>query len=549
MTQQSGNPVRSINKTFEERAAQSLAQESGFEYINLSKFPINPDVLQLVDKEYALRSNAIPFFRNGKKIKVAVPSPTNKDAEHFINHLEGKGYVVSLYICSKDSLKEAFESYASHFLTLQTVEAKHDFDEKEGETFEQQFVSFGVLNERIHEMPTEKALNEIEIAAIRTKASDIHIQPAEGKSILRLRMDGILQDICDIEKEIAKKLISRIKYEAGMRSNVSNIPQDGHISFEANDRKVDLRVSTLPTEGLESVVMRVLDSRKGIKKFSELGFEKRIRDLIEASIFKKSGMVLVTGPTGSGKTTTLYSMLAELNSEEKKLVTLEDPVEYHLENVTQSQILPGEGYTFASGLKALLRHDPDIILIGEIREFETAKLATEAALTGHTVLSSLHTNSAINGITRLRNLGLENYNIATSLNAVFAQRLLRKICPNCAKSRDLSEKEKTEIKPIIDRLTKLYGDFLEQKDLDKAQIKSAGKCANCSHTGYIGQTAVCEAFLLTDEIREKIAQGHTEIEIKNYIRAEAKYIDLYEAGAIKVLQGLTTIEELKRVVS
>ncbi len=545
-----------INQDFEEKAAQEKAANAGFEYIDLVKFPINPDILSVVDFKTASSHNIVPFYRNGYTLKLATTDPEIKGLEILRSNLEAKRFNVSLHVASQRGVDHILSLYHSDLVDKKTVELKHDFEENEQTNLESKFMGFAQLETNLNRLSAAEALNEIEIVAIQVKASDIHLQPYEDRAVLRFRIDGILHDIAKIELESAQKLINFIKYEAGMRSNVSDVPQDGSLRFTANNRDVDLRVSTLPTETLESVVMRILDSRKGLKSFDELGFDKPTEALIGRALRRKSGMVLVTGPTGSGKTTTLYAMLKQLNSAEKKLVSLEDPVEYHLEGVTQSPVSDNSDYTFANGLKALLRHDPDVILIGEIREANTAKLASEAALTGHVVLSSLHTNSAIGAISRLRNLGLESFNIASALNAVFAQRLVRKVCPHCAKKKWVNlknHKRAAELLPVIERK------FPELKKLGKVKGQHEGEtglflevpyntgCDKCSHTGYLGQTVVCEALWFTDELRSAIAKDADEQTIKNLKTVKEDSTSLFADSLKKVLEGETTLDEVYRV--
>lgn len=558
------NPVKNINIEFEERETQKRAKQLDFDYINISGFPINPDILKLVEFDVCKEAQAIPFYRNAKKLKIAVFDPSLESTKKLIDFFEKKGFEVKIFICSLRALDQAFHLFNSKFLNKKSIKVRKNFDEKESETFESQFISFSDLEDRIKNYPTEKVLNEIEIFALRNRASDIHLQPSESEVVLRFRIDGILHDICKIEYETAKLLISRIKYESGMKSNISDIPQDGHLHFLANGRKVDLRVSSLPTEHLESIVMRVLDSRKGIKNFEDLGFSSGIREKIKTILRQKDGMILVTGPTGSGKTTTLYSMLSEINDSAKKIVTLEDPIEYHLENVTQSQVDEKRDYNFSTGLKALLRHDPDMILIGEIREYSTAKLSSEAALTGHLVFSSLHTNSAIGALTRLRNLGLESYNISASINAIFAQRLLRKICPYCAEKEKINLADFPRVEASIERIKKIYPELGQKIKMRKTassetesdeietnfeveNLKAVG-CEKCSHTGFSGQTAICETFILDEILKQKIADGETEMEIKSFVQSNTDFLSLFDDGIRKVLLGETALSEVFRVV-
>lgn len=548
------DPVSQINHDFAEKEAQNKALAMGLDYIDVGAFPINPDVLLPFDESMVRESGVLPFSKNAKHLHVATPNPDNGISQEFIRELKQQ-YEVQVFICSEDSFNLACQIFTSSFLNRKEIEVRQEFQEVENLSSEQAAETFEALIERVQNSPVEKALSEIQISAIQSRASDIHFQPNETDVHLRFRIDGMLQDVGIISREVAKKIIMRIKYESGMMSNVADIPQDGHLSFVANDRKVDLRVSCLPTEYLESVVMRVLDSRKGILKFPELGFDPRVVDLMENAIHQKNGMVLVTGPTGSGKTTTLYSMLAELNEGERKLVTLEDPIEYHLDNVTQSQVNEKREFNFGTGLRALLRHDPDVMLIGEIREFSVGKLAVEASLTGHLVLSSLHTNSAIGAITRLRNLGIESYNIASSLNAVFAQRLVRRVCSHCGESIWHEVQPGSRLEAGLKKVLKLYPHLSDKvrktENGVEMQVTVPGKgCEHCnSSTGYNGQRAICEAFALNEDLRSKIADGLTEQELNKSLDSVDDYLTFLEDGIRNVLEGHTTLKEIYRVVN
>jgi type IV pilus assembly protein PilB len=546
------NPLQDINAEFEEREAQELAIKLGLEYINIAKFPLNPDVLVKIGDEQKSRDfMVIPFFKNLNKIKIAVVNPENPETKNYIKELK-QTFKVTVFICTKSGFDKVIDLFHSKFLNQEHVETRTKFKESEKVAFSDSAEVFKKLGEIIKNLPIETAIAEIEIAAVQAKASDIHIQPTLTGVVLRFRIDGILHNVCEILLDKAKKIINRIKYDSGMMSNISDIPQDGHLSFEANNRTIDLRVSSLPTQTTESIVMRILDSRKGIRKFADLGFEDDLEQKIQKAIHHKNGMVLVTGPTGSGKTTTLYSMLSELNSSDRKLVSLEDPIEYHLDNVTQSQINPNKDYTFATGLKALLRHDPDVILIGEIREFSTAKLATEASLTGHVVFSSLHTNSAVGAITRLQNLGLENYNISSSINAIFAQRLVRKRCTNCGKKELINISKNPRIFEACKHLVKKYPNFANKiskqgNDYFLADIVPQG-CIECSNIGYQGQQAICEAVIFSDNLRRMIANGASELDLFVELQKDFSFNTLLEHGLIAVLKGETTLKEIIRVV-
>jgi len=552
------NIQASVNQDFEEREAQKKALNWELPYINLTNFPINPEVLRILPAKKAQESGLIPFLKNGFILKVAVVDFENPAIKPLLDFWKSKDMRVDVHICSQTGFDMIFEHYDSELINKKVVEKVEVFEETAKQTFESESESFKDLERKLEKLRSEEALNEIEIIAIKLKCSDIHIQPYENKGLLRFRINGILHDICDIPRDRAEKIVSRIKYDAGMKSNIYDVPQDGHLSFKANNRDIDLRVSTLPTEYFESVVMRVLDSRKGILKLDKLGFHPEVIKILHKDLQHKDGMILVTGPTGSGKTTTLYSMLKELNTESRKLVTLEDPIEYHIENITQSQVKENSDYNFATGLKSLLRHDPDVVLIGEIRELSTAKLATEASLTGHVVLSSLHTNSSIGAITRLRNLGLESFNIATAVNVVLAQRLVRKVCHNCVdvgEEKELSTSENEKVTKIIHMLIQKFPEILEYnpalKNIDNLPLKRKipKGCSQCSHTGFVGQTVVAEVVDFTSELRENITHSKTENELFKEARGSQPYfLTLFEDGIRKVLMGETTLDEIYRVV-
>jgi type IV pilus assembly protein PilB len=535
----SNSSTENINLEFEEREVQQNSQKLDLPYINLVNFPMNIDVLKIISPDDVLKTKVFPFDKVGKKLRVAIVDPDNLETKTQIERL-GDKFQIKRYLCSNSSFEFARSLYKSEFLNKRVVQTRHQFHEQK-RTLESQFSQFPELEKKLPNLPAETALNEIEIAAIKNRATDIHLQPHEKGATCRFRVDGLLYDILEIDQKTAQNIIARIKFESGMKLNISDIPQDGHITFIVNQRKIDFRVSALPTEFCESIVMRILDSSRGIQDFATLGFSEKNRAKIEQNFQKKGGITLVTGPTGSGKTTTLYSMLKELNSPEKKCVTLEDPIEYHLMGVTQSPVNQNDKYNFSNGLRAILRQDPDVILVGEIRDTETAKLSIEASLTGHTVLSSLHTNSAIGAITRLRNLGLKDYNLSSALNAIFAQRLVRKLCPNCTKKKKF-EKNKF-LEKIINRLQVVFPNLKIPNEINQAV-----GCELCSHTGYLGQVAVCEGFVIDKKIRLLILEGASEDVIKKYLRENTNFLKMAEDGILKVFAGETSLEEVYRVI-
>lgn len=539
--------IAQINRDQQEQSAREKSHEMGLGYVNLKSQSINLDALKLLSREDAEKFGAIIFDKSGKKLLIALYEVESKEAivENFA------GFTCEFYLSSRTGIEEAMQTYKSDYFHKKKVEVREEIQEGE-DVLEVHLQDFEKIEKTINTMPSESAIAEVLLLSVAARASDIHFQPGETEITLRLRIDGVLHNVLKIAPNPAKKIVMGIKYMAGMRSNISNIPQDGSIVKSVNGRDIDFRISTLPTaKGVESVVIRILDSSRGIKSFSKLGFAQHIETKILKALYRKNGIVLVTGPTGSGKTTTLYSMLAELNSPERKLVTLEDPIEYHLAGVSQSQVDEENGFTFSTGLKSILRHDPDVILVGEVRTLETAKIAFEAALTGHTVMTSLHANSSVGAISRLRNMGVEDFNIAPTISAVFAQKLVRKLCPHCCKKREYDINE-NNLKESLQRIKKLFPHIKlpisedPAKKIQKLELFQVEGCKECSNTGYVGQTAICEAFLVTDEIREMILNKSSEGQIKEFLRKNTDFLSLFEDGLLKVFAGEISLEELRR---
>jgi type II secretory ATPase GspE/PulE/Tfp pilus assembly ATPase PilB-like protein len=393
--------------------------------------------------------------------------------------------------------------------------------------------------ERVLNQEITKVLSVILGGSINLGASDIHIEPREKEIKLRVRLDGILQDVIVFDRTIYERLLSRIKLLSRMKLNIFDKPQDGRFSVLSENLSIEIRVSTLPSEWGESIVMRILNP-KALISLNELGLREDLLKIFQREIRKPNGMIIVTGPTGSGKTTTLYAILKEIQSPEVKIITLEDPIEYHLEGITQTQVNPLVGYDFANGLRAIVRQDPDVILVGEIRDFETASIAIQAALTGHLVLSTLHTNDAAGTIARLIALGEKPVNIAPALNMVVAQRLVRRVCQKCA---NLQEPTQEELEKITKGLKNL--NFKIPKDL---KIKKPKGCENCNFTGYRGRIGIFEVFLVNDEMEKFILTAPPTVALKE-MAIKNGMVTMYQDGLLRVIDGLTTIEEVERVAS
>lgn len=546
MTQDSqiteASPLDLVNREMSEAQARRHAADAGLSYVDLRHFAIDFDALKLVTKEKADEAHILPFDLVGKKVRVAFFGKKSPLADEIISDLTSQGYEIEWVMCAMDGFEFALVQYDSPLLKTHAVEIQTETEETVEQELQAHLQDFSKIEEKLSTITAQELLNKIELLSVGAKASDIHLQPTKEGVAIRIRVDGVLHTVLNISKKIATEMILRIKYDAGMKANIKAVPQDGVIHIRVNDRDIELRTSTLPTPTIESVVMRILDASRGIMSFSELGFIEHNEKKITTALHRHNGIVLVTGPTGSGKTTTLYSMLSQLNDPERKLVTLEDPIEYHLDGVSQSQVDESQDYTFDTGFKSLLRHDPDVILVGEVRTLPTAKLAFEAALTGHTVLTSLHANSSVGAISRLRNLGVDNVNIAPTISAVFAQRLVRRVCKGCSKEVVI-EKDNPEVLQAVERLQEI---FPNQKIPEK--VAEAQGCEMCSHTGYVGQIAVCEAFVVDDNIRKMILDGVFETDISTYLREKTDFLSLWEDGLLKVLSGDTTMSEIRRVV-
>lgn len=398
-----------------------------------------------------------------------------------------------------------------------------------------------IVKSYLTKQDTDNTLKSITLGALKLGSSDIHYDNYENFTVLRFRIDGILVDIFRFEKKEYKLLLERVKHSWNMKLNITNVPQDGKYSLELEGSKIDVRISSLPTPYGENMVCRILDSKKAIIDFEELGFFWTSKRMLEKAITKKNGMILVTGPTGSGKTTTLYTILSKLNSREKKIITLEDPIEYQLPGIIQSEVNEKNGYTYQMGLKALLRQDPDIIMMWEIRDADTLNIATQASLTWHLVLSTLHTKSASDTLDRIINMGLKPYILASSLDTIIAQRLVRKICPHCKQ-----EVEKTaEESKLIKEMMKEIG--MKSMKTENIKIYSWLWCEHCNNSWYKWRLWIYEIISLNESLRNMIREWASTQEIIEEAR-NMDMITMKEDGILKAMKGYTTLQEVIRVV-
>ncbi|MFA6917461.1 MAG: GspE/PulE family protein [Candidatus Gracilibacteria bacterium] len=540
----SKNELSQINREFQEKSVLKRAHDLGLPYVNVGKTPLNPDFLKLIDIEVARKAKIIPFFKVGTKLRVAVHDPQNSDTAQALKDLETNGFQVSVNLASEAGIKDALKIYENEqqYKKLDIVES---VEQKAIKTYEKEIKELSELAGKLETVTAEEALNMINIGAMKTQASDIHYEPTETVTIVRFRIDGMLHKVFTIKLATYKNIANQIKYKSNMQLNVFTVPQDGRFSFMFNDKKTDVRTSTIPTPNGESCVCRFLVADNQFENFNSMGFTGLALKKLEASSKISHGMILCTGPTGAGKTTTLYSLLNKMRNDSNKVITLEDPVEYYLDGVMQSQIDEKRGYNFATGLRAILRQDPDIVMVGEIRDLQTAETAAQAALTGHVLLSTLHTNSAVETIPRLINMGLPRYMVASALDTIIAQRLVRKVCPKCSTKRAITKSEREEFEKIFNNL-KVIHPSMELVVPD--EIPEIHGCDECSQTGYKGRVVIDEVIIIDEKTKRLILDNANSVDLISAAR-EGGFVTMREDGFMKVASGITTLEEVYRATN
>jgi len=518
-----------------------LSRQYGVPSINLKYYEIDPNVIKLIPQDTAARYQVIPLSRVGSVLTIAMTDPTNVFAMDDIKFMTG--FNVEPVVASESAIAEAISRfYGAAALSNNEAELskvmKEIADEEQDLELaaEEEELDAAALEKAAEEAPIIKLVNLILTDAVKRGASDIHVEPYELEMRVRFRVDGILQTVMNPPLRLKDAITSRMKIMAKLDIAEKRLPQDGRIMIkyraDGKRKELDFRVSTVPTLYGEKIVLRLLDKENLRLDMTKLGFEPESLKKFERNILRPYGMVLVTGPTGSGKTNTLYSSVSRLNTVETNIMTAEDPVEFQLAGVNQVQMKEQIGLNFAAALRAFLRQDPNIILVGEIRDFETAEIAVKAALTGHLVLSTLHTNDAPSTISRLMNMGIEPFLVATSVNLIGAQRLVRRICPNCREIQDVPEQA------LIDA-------GFTPDEVRTVKIYHGKGCNLCSKGGYKGRTGLYEVMEINDELRELILVGASALELKKKA-LEQGMLTLRRSGLIKVAAGLTTLEEVLR---
>lgn len=527
-----------------EALAQAKGAVLGMPYVNLEGKEIPLSVLKILPQDLAENYQMLIFGQQGNALEVGLVDPQNYKAVEAIEFLaRKKNYRLKYFIISPASFALGYKNYQN--LKEQVSQALDFAEEKFAPKNKVDSGEPTKLDDIVKTAPVSKIVSVILRHAIEGGASDIHIEPFSDKSRVRYRIDGILHTSIVLPIYVHAALISRIKVMSNLKIDETRIPQDGRIRLNVNGADVDFRISTIPLVNQEKVVMRILESPKTAPTFEQLGFLGNQLKAMERNIKKPNGMFLVTGPTGSGKSTTLFSALSVLNREGVNISTLEDPVEYYVEGVNQSQVKTEVGFTFATGLRALLRQDPNVIMVGEIRDQETSKLAIHAALTGHFVLSTLHTNDAGGAIPRFIDMGGEPFLLASTLNLILAQRLVRKICPNCKAKTDLAPEIRQDIEDSLKDLPPevWYDGVKENKEMI---VYKGNGCVQCGESGYKGRLAISEVLTVSEKMRDIIAKGFPQNQVEEELKAQ-KFIGITQDGWMKVLLGMTTVEEILRV--
>lgn len=515
-----GDALLRLGLITEQQLIEVLEFQLGVPHISIHQFAVDPDTVQLVPREIAKRYQVMPIRTENNQLFVAMADPMDYFA---IEELRmATGYQIVPAIATKDELQRAITKY--YDLQQSLEEAMGDF------VTEEEVEEAGITDE---DSPVVKLVNQIISNAVQQRASDIHFDPQELELKIRYRIDGVMMTERSLPKSMQSVLTARVKIMANLNITESRVPQDGRIKMTVNFKPIDIRVSTLPSIYGEKIVMRILDLSNALDSFDKIGFSEENAAKFQKMIERPNGIVLITGPTGSGKSSTLYAALTKLNDETKNIITIEDPVEYQLAGINQVQVNEAVGMTFAAGLRSILRQDPDIIMVGEIRDLETAQIAIRASLTGHLVLSTLHTNSAVAALTRLTDMGIEPFLISSSLSGVVAQRLIRRVCRDCGQYEEPTEREKQ---------------IFREANMDIDKVKRGRGCPSCHNTGYRGRIAIHEVLEIDDKIRELIMGSASAAQIRQYVM-ERGFKFLLHDGLDKVQKGLSTTEEVLRVAT
>ncbi len=538
-----------LRREGEEREARRRAEALGLSYVDPVSVPVELDAIRLVEESVARSAHLAVVEKKGKSLVVIAENPQDDAAQEIIERLKKDGHEVRLFVSSASGLLHVWKSYehiakAAEKITDEIIISHEAVAKLEGDLRTIEGARRALSDFDANAPSVSDSLARIFVGAIMLRASDIHFEPGANAVRLRYRIDGVLHDISStIPLDAFSPLLSRIKLVSRLKLNVTREPQDGRFTIRYGTRDIDVRVSSIPSEYGETVVMRLLDSGVASLALEDIGLREDDLEVVERELRKPNGMILTTGPTGSGKTTTLYAFLRHTQSSETKTITIEDPIEYRLEGIEQTQVDSDAGYTFGNGLRSLMRQDPDIILVGEIRDAETAGIAIQAALTGHLVFSTVHANESVGAITRLADLDVLRPSIASALNLIIAQRLVRRLCVACREPQDIPAELKSKIDGFIDKLPQR----ISREPYRNPTLFSARGCPQCQQNGYHGRVGVYELFQVTEAVQGIVEAGAAERELVRHLRDQQKMIFLQSDGVLKALTGVTTLEEVERV--
>lgn len=544
--------LQQLREQEEEDAMRILSEKYGLQYIDLSVTSIEPDALATVPEQDARGGGLAVFDKKNKTLLVAVHSPDNDATKTALAQLVERGFVPELYLASTKSLSFAWERYKDLSHSSGSTKGLLDVGGEDISSFVESVHTIQDVTKYIGETlklnrahRTSRIVEVLLGSGLATKASDIHIEPEEVGVRVRMRLDGVLQDVATLDEETYKLVLSRIKLLSSLKLNIANEAQDGRFSIHFKEVNIEIRTSILPGNYGESIVMRILNPSSISVDITSLGMSESLYKVVQDAIKKPNGMILTTGPTGSGKTTTLYAFLKSVHTPDVKIITIEDPVEYHLKGIVQTQVDSARDYTFSSGLRAALRQDPDIIMVGEIRDNETAEIAIHAALTGHLVFSTLHTNSASGAFTRLIDIGINPRILGSALNLALAQRLVRTLCEKCKVEVPLEGEERTTVERVLG--TVFDKEKIANIQKEKVWHPKDGGCEACNGLGYKGRIGIHEGIIMDAAIEDVVETSPSEREIKK-AAAQQGILTLPQDAVVKILQGKTTVEEVGRVV-
>lgn len=527
---------KEIGATGSQTGESIFTPEQNISYADLSKMTVPKKILSLVPEHLARHYQIVPIGEEKGKLIVAMIDPEDREAIEFIKKKTGKELIIK--ICTQADINHVLDQYSA--LSAELKKIVESAEEDEEMKVDKEVEKKPNQEEIIETAPAAKIVQSLFKRAVREKASDIHIEPEEDDTIVRFRVDGVLRKVISLPRDIHPAIISRIKILCDMKIDETRLPQDGRFQTVIDSAEVDYRISSLPTVNGEKIVARILDKSSGILTLEQLGVRDTAYETLNDNIHKAHGMILVTGPTGSGKTTTLYAVIDKIKSVGINIVTLEDPVEYRMQGINQSQVHSSIGFSFANGLRSIVRQDPDVIMIGEIRDYETADMAVHAALTGHVVLSTLHTNDAAGAIPRLMDMKIEQFLVNSSVNCIVAQRLCRKICDTCKEVVNIEDGEKELAQKELENLPE------KVKKPDKFEFYHGKGCDACSGSGYKGRIGIFEVFTLTDDMKAMVAKRASGSELATQAIKNGM-VTMKQDGILKTLDGLTTLEEVWRV--